>query len=85
MAKTAMKNMSRKTKAPAAPAAPAVVAPVPAARPVAEKDKVRFTIYISPAMKRDLRLAQVDQDRAMNSIVVEALTQYLRGVGLEGK
>ena len=82
MAKTAMKNMSRKVKAPAAPS---VVAPVLATRPVAEKDKVRFTIYISPAMKRDLRLAQVDQDRPMNSIVVEALTQYLRGVGLEGK
>lgn len=85
MAKGMMaKNM--KKKAPAAPAAPvAPQAPAGASETADKGEKVRFTIYISPEMKKNLRLAQVDQDRPMNSIVVDALDQYLKGVGLEKK
>ena len=44
-----------------------------------------FTIYLPPSMKKDLRLIQMDQDKTMNKIVLEAISNHIKNVGFEGK
>jgi hypothetical protein len=44
-----------------------------------------FTIYLPPSMKKDLRMIQMDQDKTMNKIVLEAISNHIKNVGFEGK
>ncbi len=86
MANSPMKSRKKAAKAPAAPAAPAAPVETPKKADGATKgNDVRFTVYMTPQMKKNLRLAQVDQDRPMNSIVVDAIDQYLKTAGLQSK
>ena len=57
----------------------------PVGRPSGTNDKIGTSLYLTPEMKRSIRLIAIDDNKKMNTVIEEAIQHYIDHRGNPGR